>query len=67
MVKTRIQILSGDNPGKKFTSVQVAKDLFYKEGGFKGFYRGIDSALTRQILYTGARVGIYNILNDTIK
>ena len=67
MVKTRIQVLSGDNPGKTFTSTQVAKDLFYKEGGFKGFYWGIDSAFTRQILYTGARVGIYNILNDTIK
>ena len=67
MVKTRIQVLSGDNPGKTFTPTQVARDIFNKEGGLKGFYRGIDSAFTRQIVYTGARVGIYNILNDTIK
>ncbi len=47
MVKTRIQILAGENPGKSFSPFSVAKDLYAKEGGFKGFYRGIDSAFTR--------------------
>ena len=47
MVKTRIQILAGENPGKSFSPFSVAKDLYAKEGGIKGFYKGIDSAFTR--------------------
>ena len=47
MIKVRIQILSGENPGKAFGPVEVAKDLFAKEGGIKGFSKGIDSALMR--------------------
>jgi len=39
--------LAGENPGKSFSPFTVAKDLYTKEGGFKGFYRGIDSGLTR--------------------
>jgi hypothetical protein len=39
--------LAGENPGKSFHPFSVAKDLYAKEGGIKGFYKGIDSAFTR--------------------
>ena len=40
MIKVRIQILAGENPGKAFGPFQVAKDLYKNEGGVKGFYKG---------------------------
>lgn len=38
--------------------VSIAKKI-YEDGGIKRFYSGIDSAITRQIFYTTARLGIY--------
>lgn len=32
------------------------------KGGFQGLYRGLDSAILRQIFYTSARIGFYNYL-----
>jgi hypothetical protein len=46
MVKVRIQILSGENPGVKYNAGKVASELLKSEG-MKGFYKGIDSALMR--------------------
>jgi solute carrier family 25 oxoglutarate transporter 11 len=37
------------------------------EGGVKGFYRGIDSALMRQAVYATARLGLYFTFTDMIK
>lgn len=34
----------------------------YKGGGIKNFYKGIDSAITRQIFYTTTRMGVYKTL-----
>jgi hypothetical protein len=45
----------------------VAKDLYSKEGGIKGFYKGIDSALMRQAVYTTARFGIFLNYTDYLK
>ena len=50
MVKTRIQALSGDNPGTKYTPANVSK-MLWAEGGLNGFYRGLDAALMRQLFY----------------
>jgi solute carrier family 25 oxoglutarate transporter 11 len=38
-----------------------------KETGVKGFYRGLDSALMRQVIYTTARFGIFFNLVDYVK
>lgn len=67
MVKVRIQILSGEHPGQHFGPIDVAKDLYAKEGGIKGFYKGIDSALMRQAVYTTARFGIFLNYTDYLK
>jgi solute carrier family 25 oxoglutarate transporter 11 len=45
----------------------VAKDLFKNEGGLKGLYRGYDSAIMRQCVYTTTRLGIFYSLVDNIK
>jgi hypothetical protein len=40
LVKVRIQILAGENPGKVYGPVSVTKDIWKNDGGFKGFYKG---------------------------
>ncbi len=37
------------------------------ESGIKGLYRGIDSALFRQITYGTARLGIFKSLSESTK
>jgi len=37
------------------------------ESGVASFYRGLDSALMRQIIYTTARFGIFFNLVDYVK
>lgn len=66
MVKVQIQIKSGDNPGVKYGPLSTAKSIF-ADSGVKGFYRGIDSALMRQAVYTTARFGIFLNLSDYVK
>ena len=39
IVKVRIQILSGENPGKKYGPLAVARGIA-SEGGIKSFYAG---------------------------
>lgn len=45
----------------------IAKDIYKNEGGMKGFYKGLDSALLRQGVYATLRLGIYFNLSDYIK
>lgn len=47
--------------------LEVCKTLFTKEGGIKGFYRGIGSALMRQVVYTTMRLGIFYTALDVYK
>jgi solute carrier family 25 oxoglutarate transporter 11 len=74
MVKVRIQIKNEEvsklkAQGKAAGSVSpfvVIKEIM-ATGGVRTFYRGIDSALTRQLFYTTTRLGIYNKLFVYIK
>jgi solute carrier family 25 oxoglutarate transporter 11 len=56
--------------GKPLANESVAPGVIiseiYKEGGIRSFYRGIDSALTRQILYGTVRLGLYRTLYENI-
>ena len=67
MVKVRIQILAGENPGKSYGPISVAQNIWKSEGGLGAFYKGIDSALMRQAIYTTARFGIFLNLSDYFK
>jgi solute carrier family 25 (mitochondrial oxoglutarate transporter), member 11 len=61
MIKVRIQ-LRGESLGKT-SPFDVAKEI-YHQGGIKGFYKGIDSALLRQAVYASLRIGFYYTLNE---
>ncbi|XP_031472559.1 mitochondrial dicarboxylate/tricarboxylate transporter DTC [Nymphaea colorata] len=43
--------------------IATSSDIFKKEG-VRGFYRGLDSALVRQIFYTTTRMGIYKTISE---
>lgn len=46
MVKVRIQLKS-EARGGNLSPFTIAKDIYKNEGGAKGFYKGLDSALLR--------------------
>jgi solute carrier family 25 oxoglutarate transporter 11 len=64
MVKMRLQVLS--ESGGSNSPFVTAKELYSSEG-VKGFYRGIDSALLRQSIYSTLRLGIYFNMTAHIK
>ena len=64
MIKTQIQLVS-ESGSSKISPISVAKN-FVAENGVKALYRGLDSALLRQVLYTTTRFGIFYTLNDYI-
>jgi len=62
MVKVRIQLMS--EAGGNTSPFAVSKEIM-KEGGVKGFYKGLDSAILRQVVYGTMRLGLfYNISED---
>jgi solute carrier family 25 oxoglutarate transporter 11 len=66
MVKVRIQLKS-ESRASNLSPFTIARDIYANEGGLKGFYQGIDSALLRQAVYATLRLGIYFNLSDYIK
>ena len=66
MIKVRIQVLSGENPGTKYSPVTVGK-MILKNDGYRAFYRGLDAAMMRQLTYTTYRFGIFLNLQDYMK
>eukprot|EP00445_Apocalathium_hangoei_P040893 CAMPEP_0203968398 /NCGR_PEP_ID=MMETSP0359-20131031/96928_1 /ASSEMBLY_ACC=CAM_ASM_000338 /TAXON_ID=268821 /ORGANISM="Scrippsiella Hangoei, Strain SHTV-5" /LENGTH=294 /DNA_ID=CAMNT_0050906323 /DNA_START=62 /DNA_END=946 /DNA_ORIENTATION=+ len=57
MVKVRIQI--GGAEGGSTNPIEVTKKLL-REEGITGMYKGLSAGLTRQVFYTGARLGLYD-------
>ena len=66
MVKVRIQLKS-EARASSLSPFKIARDIYKNEGGVKGFYRGIDSALLRQAVYCTLRLGLYFNLSDYIR
>lgn len=66
MVKVRLQ-LRGEAKSGNLSPFSVAREIYANDGGVKGFYKGIDSALLRQAIYATLRLGIYFNLSDHIK
>lgn len=62
MIKVRIQLLS-EMGEKKVSFMKVGKDLV-RENGFLYLYRGLDSALVRQICYGTTRLGLFYTFLD---
>lgn len=46
--------------------MEITKNML-KDEGIGAFYKGLTAGLTRQVLYTGARLGLYDIFTDMAK
>lgn len=57
IVKVRIQV-RGEAGNKNVSPFDVAREI-RAEGGMRTFYKGLDSALVRQMTYTTTRFGVY--------
>jgi len=64
MVKVRIQL--GAAEGGSTSPIEVTKKLL-REDGIAGMYKGLSAGLTRQVFYTGARLGLYDIFTEAAK
>lgn len=64
MVKVRIQL--GAAEGGSTNPVTIASNMM-KQEGIGGFYKGLSAGLTRQVVYTGARLGLYDIFTEKAK
>lgn len=64
MVKVRIQL--GAAEGGSTNPFQITQTML-KEEGVAAFYKGLTAGLTRQVLYTGARLGLYDKFTDAAK
>lgn len=64
MVKVRIQL--GSESGGSTSPFVVARQVM-SEGGIKSFYKGIDSAILRQVVYGTLRLGIFFNMTESMK
>jgi solute carrier family 25 oxoglutarate transporter 11 len=64
MIKVRIQL--GAAEGGSTNPITIASTMI-KEEGFGAMYKGLSAGLLRQVVYTGARLGLYDIFTDMAK
>lgn len=64
MVKVRIQL--GAAEGGSTNPITIASDMIKNEG-FGAMYKGLSAGLLRQVVYTGARLGLYDIFTEKAK
>jgi len=65
MIKVRIQLLS-EQGMKNLNPINIAKDIIAKDG-FISLYRGLDSAIVRQVFYGTTRLGLFYSFLDHYK
>jgi solute carrier family 25 oxoglutarate transporter 11 len=65
-LKVQIQVRS-EQGGKSLSPISIAKEIYGEKKSFKPFYKGLDSALLRQVLYTSTRLGLFYTLTDNYK
>merc|ERR1712045_395212 len=64
MIKVRIQL--GAAEGGATWAVAIASQMIKNEG-FLSLYSGLSAGLTRQVVHTGARLGLFDIFTDMSK
>jgi len=64
MVKVRIQL--GAAEGGATSPIAITQKMLAEEG-VGSFYKGLSAGLTRQVVYTGARLGLYDKFVDMAK
>lgn len=65
MIKVRIQLLS-EQGIKNLNPVKIAKEIIQKDG-FLSLYKGLDSAIVRQLFYGTTRLGLFYSFLDHYK
>ena len=63
MVKVRIQLQAGQAGAGP---ISIASKMISEEGFFS-LYKGLSAGLTRQVVYTGARLGLFDIFTEKMK
>jgi len=61
MVKVRVQV--GAAEGLSTSPFEIAGRMA-REEGVGAFYKGLSAGLTRQVVYTGARLGLFDIFTE---
>jgi len=64
MVKVRIQLLAGT---AEATGPMTIAGNMLKNEGISAFYTGLTAGLTRQVVYTGARLGLFDKFTAMVK
>lgn len=64
MIKVRIQL--GAAEGGATSPFTIASQMIKSEG-FLSLYSGLSAGLTRQVVYTGARLGLFDIFTEKAK
>merc|ERR1719482_1640965 len=64
MIKVRIQL--GAAEGGATSPFTIASQMVKNEG-FLALYAGLGAGLTRQVVYTGARLGLFDIFTEKSK
>merc|ERR1719327_1104546 len=64
MIKVRIQL--GAAEGGATSPFAIASTMI-ANGGFMAMYAGLGAGLTRQVVYTGARLGLFDIFTEKSK
>lgn len=64
MIKVRVQL--GAAEGGVTSPVAIASNMIKNEG-FLSLYSGLSAGLTRQVVYTGARLGLFDIFTEQAK
>lgn len=65
-VKVQIQVRS-EAGSKNVSPFKIAKEIYQEKKSIKAFYVGYDSAMMRQLVYTGTRLGIFYSAVDLYK
>lgn len=64
-IKVQIQVRS-EMGSKDLNPLKIAKNVYEESGTIKTFYKGLDSALLRQAVYTSTRLGLFYSIKDWI-
>jgi len=64
MIKVRIQLNAAS--GAAASPVGIASKMIAEEG-VASLYAGLSAGLTRQVVYTGSRLGLYDVFTDKAK
>lgn len=64
-IKVQIQVQS-EMGRKDLNPFKLIKEVRASEGSYKAFYRGLDSAIMRQVFYTSTRLGLFYSIKDNM-